>query len=75
MQGQPQSADATKAIQVRLRKNLLFAIESWRRKQEIIPSRPEAIRRLLCKSLVDAGGLLAGGAAAETDERYPDHAA
>jgi metal-responsive CopG/Arc/MetJ family transcriptional regulator len=40
-----------KPVQVRLRKNLLEAIESWRREQESIPSRPEAIRELVRKSL------------------------
>jgi len=42
-------------VQVRLQKNLLDALEGWRREQETIPSRPEAIRRLLCKSLVESG--------------------
>jgi metal-responsive CopG/Arc/MetJ family transcriptional regulator len=61
MQGQTQSVEATKAIQIRFDENLFSAIESWRRKQEIIPSRPEAIRRLLSR-------LLADNAAAEHDE-------
>ena len=34
-------------VQVRLQKSLFDAIEGWRRQQETIPSRPEAIRRLL----------------------------
>jgi hypothetical protein len=38
-------------VQVRLHKKLLDAIESWRREQESIPSRPEAIRRLLHQCL------------------------
>jgi hypothetical protein len=42
-------------VQVRLKKCLFDAIETWRRKQETIPSRPEAIRRLLCRSLVESG--------------------
>jgi metal-responsive CopG/Arc/MetJ family transcriptional regulator len=42
-------------VQVRLQKNLFDALEGWRRKQETIPSRPEAIRRLLCKSLIESG--------------------
>jgi hypothetical protein len=42
-------------VQVRLKKRLFDAIETWRRKQETIPSRPEAIRRLLCRSLVESG--------------------
>jgi hypothetical protein len=38
-------------VQVRLHQKLLQAIENWRRGQESIPSRPEAIRRLLQESL------------------------
>jgi hypothetical protein len=38
-------------IQVRLREELLSALEDWRRNQQSIPSRPEAIRRLLQQSL------------------------
>jgi metal-responsive CopG/Arc/MetJ family transcriptional regulator len=40
-------------VQIRLQRNLFDAIESWRRKQEIIPSRPEAIRCLLSRLLVE----------------------
>jgi hypothetical protein len=40
-----------KPIQVRLREELLSALENWRREQASIPSRPEAIRRLLQQSL------------------------
>jgi metal-responsive CopG/Arc/MetJ family transcriptional regulator len=42
-------------VQIRLQRNLFDAIESWRRKQEIIPSRPEAIRRLLSRLLAENG--------------------
>jgi hypothetical protein len=38
-------------VQVRLHQKLPQAIENWRRGQESIPSRPEAIRRLLQRSL------------------------
>jgi hypothetical protein len=38
-------------VQVRLSATLFDAIENWRRGQGHIPSRPEAIRRLLLKSL------------------------
>jgi metal-responsive CopG/Arc/MetJ family transcriptional regulator len=38
-------------VQVRLHKNLFDALEGWRRKQETIPSRPQAIRELLRQSL------------------------
>jgi len=40
-------------VQVRLQKSLFDAIESCRRKQKTIPSRPEAIRRLLSRLLVE----------------------
>jgi hypothetical protein len=48
-------------VQVRLQKSLFDALESWRRKQKTIPSRPEAIRSLLSR-------LLAEGATAEHGE-------
>jgi metal-responsive CopG/Arc/MetJ family transcriptional regulator len=38
-------------VQVRLKKCLFDAIETWRRKQETIPSRPEAIRQLLLEAV------------------------
>ena len=38
-------------VQVRLSATLFEAVENWRRGQGQIPSRPEAIRRLLQKSL------------------------
>ena len=41
-----------KPVQVRLHQQLFDAIESWRRGQEAIPSRPEAIRQLLLRSLI-----------------------
>ena len=44
-------------VQVRLQKNLFDALEGWRRKQETIPSRPEAIRRLLWGSLSESAAL------------------
>jgi hypothetical protein len=41
-------------VQVRLSVALFEAVENWRRGQGHIPSRPEAIRRLLEKSLPTA---------------------
>jgi hypothetical protein len=38
-------------VQVRLSSTLFEAVENWRRGQGQIPSRPEAIRRWLQKSL------------------------
>jgi hypothetical protein len=40
-------------VQVRLKKHLFEAVEAWRRRQETIPSRPEAIRQLLERRLLD----------------------
>jgi len=70
MQGHTQAVDAAKAIQVRLRRSLFDAVEGWRRQQATIPSRPEAIRRLLSKSLIESTGPAVEGTAA--DERYSD---
>jgi hypothetical protein len=42
-------------VQVRLQRNLFDALERWRGQQGIIPSRPEAIRELMRKSLVESG--------------------
>jgi hypothetical protein len=41
-------------VQVRLSSTLFEAVENWRRGQGQIPSRPEAIRRLVQKSLPTA---------------------
>jgi hypothetical protein len=41
-----------KPVQVRLHRQLFDAIESWRRGQSAISSRPEAIRQLLLRSLI-----------------------
>jgi hypothetical protein len=57
MQGRIQAGDGTqagdgiKAVQVRFHGGLFEAIESWRRQQRIIPSRPQAIRELIALSL------------------------
>jgi hypothetical protein len=40
-----------RAVQVRFTENLFAAVESWRRQQAVIPSRPEAIRTLVAQSL------------------------
>jgi hypothetical protein len=45
------SADATNGIHVRLESELLHAIECFRRSEQSIPTRPEAIRRLLKRAL------------------------
>jgi hypothetical protein len=40
-------------VQVRLQEDLWSAIESFRRNEPDIPSRPEAVRRLLHRALGD----------------------
>ena len=40
-------------VLVRLQTDSLAAVDEWRRKQEDLPSRPEAIRRLLNAALND----------------------
>jgi hypothetical protein len=49
--GRPPLGDNTKAVQIRLHEDLFVALEGWRRKQETIPSRPQAIRELIALSL------------------------
>jgi hypothetical protein len=38
-------------VQVRLKDNLLSAVDAWRRAQPDLPTRPEAVRRLIDKQL------------------------
>jgi hypothetical protein len=42
---------ASPAIQVRLHSDLWSAVESFRRNEPDIPTRPEAVRRLLQRAL------------------------
>jgi hypothetical protein len=46
-----QSTASNLAIQVRLQSDLASAIEGFRRRQPVIPTRPEAIRRLIRRGL------------------------
>jgi hypothetical protein len=46
------SADNNNGIHVRLRNELLSAIEDFRRGEADIPTRPEAIRRLLQQAVM-----------------------
>jgi hypothetical protein len=46
----------SQAIQVRLRKDLWSAVEGFRRNEPDIPTRPEAVRRLLHRALDLAEG-------------------
>jgi metal-responsive CopG/Arc/MetJ family transcriptional regulator len=50
------SSDATNGIHVRLESELLRAIECFRRSEQHIPTRPEAIRRLLQRALAVHSG-------------------
>jgi Arc/MetJ-type ribon-helix-helix transcriptional regulator len=45
----------TEAVTVRLPRDMLEAIEAYRREQETIPSRPEAIRQMLSDWLASKG--------------------
>jgi hypothetical protein len=47
----PQCSRRVRPVQVRLPVTLFDAIENWRRSQPYIPTRPEAIRQLVQKSL------------------------
>ena len=40
------------AVRVRMQSDLWFAIESFRRNEPDIPTRPEAVRRLLQRALI-----------------------
>jgi hypothetical protein len=40
-------------IQVRVQRDLLVAIEDYRRNEPDIPTRPEAVRRLIQRALVE----------------------
>jgi len=41
----------SKEVQVRMRRDLLNALDDWRAAQPDVPGRPEAIRRLIAKAL------------------------
>ena len=49
----------SEAVNVRLERPMLTALDAWRQKRLTTPSRPEAIRRLLeaglCKSAASSG--------------------
>jgi hypothetical protein len=47
------SAEPGAAVQVRLKGRLYLALENWRRSQEEIPPRAEALRQLLEQALSD----------------------
>jgi hypothetical protein len=40
-------------LHLRLDDDLARALEDWRRRQEAIPSRPAAVRRLMARALAD----------------------
>ena len=41
------------AVLIRLPSHTLKAIDDWRRKEEDLPTRPEAIRRILAAVLIE----------------------
>lgn len=47
----------TEPVNLRLPRNVLDAIEKFRREQDQIPTRPEAIRTMLVSWLIDHGYL------------------
>jgi hypothetical protein len=51
-------AQTGEMIATRVQPNMLRLIDDWRREQPDLPSRPEALRRLALKGLMDgsAGG-------------------
>lgn len=50
--GRPATGKGT-PVQVRLQPDQLAAVDSWAARQKDAPSRPEAIRRLVGKALVE----------------------
>jgi hypothetical protein len=55
MQEQANKHSLVPAVSGPFREGLFAAIEQWRGRQPIIPSRPDAIRQLIQKSLADDG--------------------
>lgn len=51
----PPSPDENAGIQVLMPPNELRALDNWRQQQPDLPSRPEAVRRLVDKALAAAG--------------------
>lgn len=45
----------TEPLTVRLPRSMIVAIEQYRREQDIVPSRPEAVRRILQAWLSEHG--------------------
>jgi len=48
--GRPPTGEGV-PVQVRLKESLLDTIDAWRRRQDDLPTRPEAIRRLIEQAL------------------------
>lgn len=48
--GRPPTGEGV-PVQVRLKETLLETIDAWRRRQADLPTRPEAIRRLIEQAL------------------------
>jgi len=55
--GQTNSDTASVPLQIRFRGSLLREVDNWRRAQPDIPTRAEAIRRLLSQALSASKGI------------------
>ena len=47
----------TEPVTVRLSRDIIVALDAFRREQDDLPTRPEAIRRILAASLTESGHL------------------
>jgi len=45
----------SEAVNVRMERGLLSQLDDWRREESDLPTRPEAVRRLLEKALLRLG--------------------
>jgi len=53
--GRPRSETESIGVQLLLKPDTVRQIDDWRRNEDDLPSRPEAIRRLLARSLSPTG--------------------
>ena len=52
----PKDNEATIAIMLRVEPAMVDAIDNWRREQPDLPTRPEAIRRMIAQATARKGG-------------------
>jgi hypothetical protein len=50
---QAATTEKSKSVHLRLDDDLARELEDWRRRQDAIPSRPAAVRRLMARALAD----------------------